>query len=89
MLRIEIFSVSSGTPATRQLMPRTIDLDRRLQLDGAVALAAHHVVDVVRALGSERAQQETIVVSLVQQDVDLRFDNAHMRVNLVFSRLVR
>ena len=54
-----------------------------------MARSAHHVVDVVRALGSERAQQETIVVSLVQQDVDLRFDNAHMRVNLVFSRLVR
>ena len=62
----------------RLLVGRARDLDRRLQLDGAVALAAHHVVDVVRALGSERAQQETIVVSLVQQDVDLRFDNAHM-----------
>ena len=49
---------------------RCLDLDRRLQLDGAVALAAHHVVDVVRAWEAS-AHSETIVVNLVQQGVDL------------------
>ena len=44
-----------------------------LQLNSAIALAAHHVVDVVRALGNRGAQQEAVVDDFVQQNVDLRF----------------
>ena len=43
----------------RLLVRSACNLDGGLQLDCAIALTAHHVVDVVRALGSEGAQKET------------------------------
>ena len=38
------------------------------------------------ALGGQGAQQETVVIGAVQQDVDLRFDDAH-RMNVLLLLL--
>ena len=54
----------------RLLVRSACNLDGGLQLDCAIALTAHHVVDVVRALGREGTQEETVLIGFFQQIVD-------------------
>ena len=49
----------------------------------STALAAHHVVDIMRALRCQRAQKKTVVVGGVQQDVNFGIDDAHIDTFLV------
>lgn len=53
------FSESHGK---RLHVIRLGDFDSAGKLDGAIALATHHVVDIVGALGRQSAQQEAVVV---------------------------
>ena len=50
----------------RLLVRSACNLDGGLQLDCAIALTAHHVVDVVRALGREGTQKEAVLISFFQ-----------------------
>ena len=69
----------------RLLVVRLGDLDGARKLDGAISLAAHHIVDIVRTLGSERAQQESVIVGGVQQDVDFSVYDANRSIFLVYT----
>ena len=52
-----------GESHGKRLLVRGLgDFDGGLQLDGAIALATHHVVDVMSALRCQGAQQEAVVI---------------------------
>ena len=53
------------------------DIVEVLDVDDTQMLAADHVVDIAGTLRCHRAEQERVVLGLVEQVVDFRLDDGH------------
>ncbi len=64
----------------RAALSGSSDINSGLKLDSTITLTTHHIVDVVCTLRGKRTQQETIIISLIEQHIDLGINKTHYSV---------